>query len=244
MVLIRSLIFTCVFYIFTAVSVFWYGILCSYIDRKTLIQKVHLYMQRLHWLEKHILGLDYEVRGLENLPSDNKFILASKHQSTYETMKLHLLLGDPAVILKKELTEIPLWGAVAKKTDQIAIDRSSREQAMASIKAGVKNMMDQDRPIVIYPQGTRVSIHDTPKQKPYKFGVARIYKDTNLPVVPMALNTGVFWPRHSLIKKPGKVIFEFLPIIPAGLKQDVLMRRLQESIEKGSDKLVQEALSK
>ena len=155
-------------------------------------------------LEKYILGLTYEVRGQEHLPEQGSYIIAAKHQSSYETFKLHTLFGDPAIVLKKELLRIPLWGMYLKKSDVIAIDRSSPKTAIKSIKDGAQHVKEQGRPIIIFPQGTRVSIDTTAQEKPYKIGIMRLQEATNLPIIPMAINTGYFQPKHKWCKKPGK----------------------------------------
>lgn len=199
------------------------------------------YFHAVYWSERVILGLDYEVRGLEYLPAHPPYLVGAKHYSAYETLKLHLLFPDPAIVLKKELYQLPLWGWQARKTDMIAIDRSNREQAVNSIITGARKMVAANRPIIIFPQGTRVALTDTPKFKPYKGGIARLYESTNLPVIPLATNSGVFWGRNAFLKKPGKVIFQFLPPIPPGLPPATMMEQLQKMVEETSEALVSEA---
>jgi len=202
---------------------------------------VHLFVRKVYFLERFILGLDYEVRGQENLPQDGSFIIAAKHQSAYETLKLHMLFKDPAVILKKELLSIPLWGMYLKKSDPIAIDRSTPDTAIQSIQDGARRMKEQGRPIIIFPQGTRVHVGQTTKQKPYKVGIARIQEATDLPIIPMALNTGLFWPRSGWLKSPGCVIFEFLKPIKPGLERQKLMVKIEKNTEESSTSLMNEA---
>ena len=133
--------------------------------RSWLCVMVELYVKIVHLLEVHILRLDYEIRGAEHLPKDEAFIVAAKHQSSYETLKLHLLFKDPAIVMKKELFKIPIWGWYAKKMELIGIDRSSREKALSSVVDGAKMAADNKRPIVIFPQGTRVNVDVTSKDK-------------------------------------------------------------------------------
>jgi len=214
------------------------------LPRKMFLHVVHGFVHSVTFLERWVMGLTYEVRGIEHLPQDGAFIVAAKHQSAYETMKLHILFKDPAVILKKELLSIPLWGAYLKKSDVIAIDRSTPDKAISSIQDGAKRMMAQGRPIVIFPQGTRVSIHETPAEKPYKVGIARIQEATGLPIIPLALNTGYFWPRKGWRKSSGTVIFQFLKPLPAGLERKELMTEIEKTLEGESLSLLNEAREK
>lgn len=213
------------------------------LPRKYYLWVVDFFGQQVYFLERFILGLDFEVRGIENVPSDgSSYLVAAKHESAYETFKLRLLFEDPAIILKKELLRIPLWGWYLKKSDVIAIDRSTPDSAMSSIAQGAQRMKDHGRPIIIFPQGTRVRIDETTQDKPYKSGIARIQQQVNLPIVPMALNSGYFWPRNSWLKRPGKIVFEFLPPIPAGaLEKKDLMATLESRLEGASQRLLNEA---
>ena len=183
------------------------------VPHKLMMKIIHLYLHINFFLEKYILGLTYEIRGAKNLPQDPPYIVAAKHQSTYETLKLHFLFKNPAPVLKKELLNIPLWGKYLEKSDVIAIDRSSPKAAIKSIKESALRVTAQKRPIIIFPQGTRVSPGTGTDEKPYKMGVTRIQNITNLPIIPMATNAGVYYPKGKWCRKPGCVIFEFLPAI-------------------------------
>ncbi|HRK98497.1 MAG TPA: lysophospholipid acyltransferase family protein [Alphaproteobacteria bacterium] len=212
------------------------------LPRKQFVIFLTLYFKLVHILEKYVLGLDFIVRGAENIPKDGAFLVASKHYSAYETMKMHVLFYDPAIIMKRELKFIPLWGLLASKAEMIFIDRGSRDVALNSIIAGAKRIKEQGRPLMIFPQGTRVSIEDTPENKPYKGGIIRMYEATNIPILPLALNSGLFWKKKAFFKYPGKVIFEFLPPIPPGLEASEALDRIKNSIEDASNRLVKEEL--
>ncbi|HNQ91772.1 MAG TPA: 1-acyl-sn-glycerol-3-phosphate acyltransferase [Alphaproteobacteria bacterium] len=212
------------------------------LPRPLFIKILTFCFRTLYWTEKYILGLDYEVRGRENIPSSGAYLIAAKHYSAYETLKLHILFGDPAIVMKKELKMLPIWGWLAIKSDMIFVDRASRETGMKSIVAGAKHAVEQGRPIIIFPQGTRVSINDTVDDKPYKGGIIRMYDAAEVPIVPLAMNTGAFWARNAFFKYPGKVVFEFLPPIPAGRKGPEVMAELKDKLEHASTQLVQEAL--
>lgn len=235
-ILIRSTLFNIFFFTLTPLMA-----LCAlptiWMRRDRAMFIVHSWVKMVYLLERIFLNLDYEVRGMEHVPQETSFLVAAKHQSAYETMKLHILFGDPAIVLKRELLSIPLWGLFLAKIDPVAIDRGNREQAMKSLLASVKHVQDQGRPIVIFPQGTRVKTDVTATEKPYKGGIARMQAASGLPIVPMALNTGLFWPKNSLIKRPGKVIFQFYPAIPAGKPADVLIKDLETIIETGTNAL-------
>lgn len=211
------------------------------LPRKYFLGLVNFYLRLMGFLERVILGLRYEVRGQEHIPQSGPFLIAAKHQSLYETLKLRLLLNDPAIILKKELLKIPLWGLYLKKSDVIAIDRSTPQTALKSIEDGALRMKAQGRPIVIFPQGTRVKPEDTPERKPYKSGLARIQDATGLPIIPLALNSGLFWPKGGWLKSSGTVIFEFLPPIEPGQHRKDLMKDIESTLEPHTQKLMDEA---
>lgn len=236
---IRSTLYNFCFFGLTAVAC----VLCLptlLMPRKAFMTVVHAFVFTNHLLERFILGLDFEVRGRKHLPP-GACIIAAKHQSAYETTKLHILFDDPAIILKRELLKIPLWGRYLAKSDVIAIDRSTPKSAIESIQSGARRVMEQSRQIVIFPQGTRVATHVTAKDRPYKIGVVRIQEATQLPIIPLAMNTGVFWPRNSWLKTPGRVVFEFLPPILPGETPDKILSNLQETLESRTDELMTEA---
>ena len=210
------------------------------LPRKIYVVFLTMYFQLVHILEKYILGLDFEIRGAENIPKDGAFIVAAKHYSAYETMKPHVLFRDPAIIMKKELQFIPIWGLLAMKARMIFINRGSREVALQSIVDGAKRIRDEGRPLVIFPQGTRVSVDDTVEKRPYKGGIIRMYEASGMPILPLAMNSGLFWEKKAFFKYPGTVIFEFLPVIPAGLDGKVVMEQLKTGIEAASARLVTE----
>ena len=236
----RSILFNIFFF---AGSFFWSLVLLwtLILPKKKCAQVVgNIYGGYITWIEKHIMGLKLEIRGQENIPAKGSYIIASKHQSAFETLKLPFMksLGYPAIILKKELTRIPLWGWYPLRMGEIAIDRGSAAEALNSIVVGCKHTLDSGRPVIIFPQGTRVAVG---ADRPYKAGIAKVYRDIQVPIVPVALNSGVFWGRNAFFKKSGTVIFEFLPPIPSGIPPLQMMKQLEETIEKASDKLVAEA---
>ncbi|NQZ13589.1 MAG: 1-acyl-sn-glycerol-3-phosphate acyltransferase [Alphaproteobacteria bacterium] len=211
------------------------------LSRPYILGLTKFYVGCVYFLEKYIANLDYEIRGKEYLPQGQSYIVAAKHQSAYETLKLHHLFGDPTIVLKRELLSLPLFGKFLKKLDVIPINRKNKEEAINSILEGAERMKSQKRPIVIFPQGTRVGVQISSKKKPYKGGIAKMYQNTDMSVVPLALNTGMYWSRNSFFKKPGKVIFEFLPPIEPGLPDKQVMKALEDRIEEKTMQLMHEA---
>lgn len=243
MVFIRSIIFNIFFYGFTAVAC----IICLpaiFFPRTALMFVIRSYLRIVFWIEKYIMGLTFEVRGQEHLPKEGTFIVAAKHQSAYETLKLHYLLGDPTIVLKRELLKIPLFGLFLTKLGVIAIDRSNKEESINAIVDGAEEMKEANRAILIFPQGTRVAPHMSAKERPYKGGIAKMYGYTGLQIVPLALNSGMFWGRKSFVKRPGTVIFEFLPPIESGLPEKKVMKAVEDRLEEASIRLMVESKEK
>lgn len=238
---IRSTLFNLCFYVLTGISCVLL-LPTLILPRKAYLFVVHGFVYTTAFLEKHILGLSYEIRGQENIPQTGAYIVAAKHQSAYETFKLHILFKDPAIVLKKELLKIPLWGKYLAKSDVIAIDRSTPKIAIKSIQDGAKRVALQNREIIIFPQGTRVKPETTVKERPYKIGIARIQEATQIPILPLAMNTGVFYPKGAWCKKPGKVIFQFLPAIMPDENRSAgdVLKDIETSVENASMQLMEE----
>jgi 1-acyl-sn-glycerol-3-phosphate acyltransferase len=237
---VRSALFTFLFYMLNAVLAI-IGIPVLLMPRKARFAFIQFYVRSIYCLEKYVLGLDYEVRGREYLPESGPYIVAAKHQSAYETFKLHILWPSAAVILKRELVRIPLWGRFLAASEPIAINRKNIREALRQMADGARRVRDQGRVLVIFPQGTRVNIGETTADKPYRIGVAQMQDATGMRVIPLALNSGLFWPRKGGRKLPGKVVFEFLPPVPANLSGKDITRDLEQRIETASVALENEA---
>ncbi|HEU0117061.1 MAG TPA: lysophospholipid acyltransferase family protein [Alphaproteobacteria bacterium] len=203
------------------------------LPRKQLLFFVHIWMNELEWVNTHIGGMKYRVTGWENLP-EGACIVAPKHQSAWETIMLHRMFKDPAIILKKELLMFPLIGWFMTRSQMIPIDRKGRAAALAKMMRAAHRAADDGRRIVIFPQGTRVPVG---VDAPYKSGIVGIYKELKLPIVPVALNSGLLWPKNSFFKKPGLITVEILPQIPAGLPREEMMTRLKDELETASNRL-------
>jgi len=218
----------------------WTGICClilafgPFLSRKGALSLAMFWVSSVAWVERTVLGLDYRVIGRENLPVQGAYIVAAKHQSTFETTKLHLILHDPAIVLKRELLRIPIWGLYLKKTGMIPIDRGAGRRAVSEMVTASQKAKAEGRPIVIFPQGTRVAAG---ARRSYKQGVIALYKDLDLPIVPLALNSGLFWPKHGA-KHGGTVTFSFLPPIPAGLDPSAVLGMLEQRLEVETDRLL------
>mgnify|MGYP000641991602 CR=1 FL=1 len=238
MTLIRSIIFQCLFMVINVVLCI--GLIWILVLPKRWAYNVlyYCYFSLVDVMERWILGLDYKVTGIENLPKSGSYIVAMKHQSAYETLKLYLIFGDIRAIVKKELLWLPLWGWYAARMGMIGVDRGKGKSAVESMLKNSKSVIDQGIPIVIYPQGTRVSVETSSAEKPYKYGAARLYNHYDIPIVPVALNSGKFWPRKSFLIKSGTVEFKILPPLKPGLDMDEAHRQMSIAIENESKKLL------
>ncbi len=239
MIFIRTLLFNIVFFSFSFVmSILLLPLLV--LPRRKLYKTLNtLYFRIVKHFEYVLIGLKYKIEGLENLPKEGGYIVASKHQSAYETLKYPILLDEAAIIMKKELMQIPFWGWYPARAGHIGVDRGTRERAVKSITEGAKRvLLDEKRPLLIFPEGTRTK----PGQKDvrYKRGISHIYEAVNVPVVPIALNSGAFWGKNSFWKRPGTVTFRILPPIPPGLTDDEFRARLKAAIEDNSTELLKD----
>lgn len=228
---------------------FTWTILCCVIllptfllPQKLFNKTVKLYFGGIYVLERLILNLKYEIRGLEHLPKDGSYMIASKHQSTYETLKYFLLFPQLMIAMKKELMNVPIWGWYPRKMGCISIDRGSASKALKSLYKGVDRLKAEGKNLLIFPQGTRVPVGATVEEYPYKSGMANIYKNCAIQIVPIAINAGYYWPKNSFLKKSGTVVFEILPTIEIGRNPKTLMTEIENLLETHSDRLMKEAL--
>jgi len=207
------------------------------LNKKWIVRGQTLWTQGIMVLMRLICGLKVEIRGKEFIPT-GAGLIAAKHQSAFETMVFHALLNDPAMVLKKELQNIPVYGWYCRKTEMIAVDRSGHATALKHMLSQAKKALENQRPIVIFPEGTRSAVDS---DLPYQPGIAALYSRLETPVTPIALNTGLFWPRKRFICRPGTLVIEFLPPIEPGLKRKEFMDILKTKIEDKTQELVAEA---
>jgi 1-acyl-sn-glycerol-3-phosphate acyltransferase len=232
-IVLRSVVFNIVFYL----VLFVYLIAAMptlAMPRRALWWMVKTWSRTNLWLLKVISNIGYEFQGLENIPKGTALI-ASKHQSMWETFALIVVLKDPAYMLKRELLWIPFFGWCAKKAEMIPVDRGRGSQALAVMTQRAREETARGREIIIFPEGTRRAPGAEPK---YKFGVAFLSTELGIPCVPVALNSGLFWPRRSFMRYPGVVRVAFLDPIPPGLDRQTFYDRLQDAIETKTAELV------
>ena len=235
MIYLRSALFNVVFY----VNLILFLVLGSgfyFTPRKWSIRALQVWARSsLFWL-RVIAGIRIEVRGHEHIPS-GACLVAGKHQSFWETFAILPLLDDPAMVLKKELTYIPFFGWFIYKFQMIPVERSAGTQALRALIDAAEQAISMGRQVVIMPEGTRRAPDDPPDYKP---GAAALYGKLNVPCVPFALNSGLFWPRRQFLRRPGTIIISFLAPIPAGLQRKAFQSRLETEIEAETIRLVAE----
>ncbi len=237
MTFVRSLVFNLAYYLFTTVLVVASLPVFAFGSERATAKVTHAWASIGIFLLRVIVGTRFAVRGIENVPPGG-VIIASKHQSMFETFALFTVLERPTYVMKQELGRIPLWGWYARRAGMIMVEREEGSAALRKLVAGVRSAIERGRQVIIFPEGTR----QPPGVEPdYKGGVAHLYRMTNAPVVPVAINSGLFWPRRQITRHPGTIVFEFLPPIMPGLPSRAFLERLQAEIEAASDDLLVEA---
>jgi 1-acyl-sn-glycerol-3-phosphate acyltransferase len=234
-IVVRSLVFSALFYVNITVRMI-VALPTILLPYSALHGVLRHYAGSTLWFLRVVCGTKVEWRGREKLPA-GAYIVACKHQSLWETFALFVVLPDPTYVLKRELMWLPLFGWLATKARMIPIDRGSHTKALASMVAAARREAARGRQIVIFPEGTRRPPGAKPRYLP---GVAFLYAELGLPCVPIALNSGLFWPRRSLRRYPGTVLVEVLDPIPPGLEKREFLSRLQNATEEATARLVTE----
>jgi len=237
MIFLRSFLFNVAFYLVTAAMLVGALPLFFIMPQWFGMGVVRNWAKAGLFLHRTIVGARLEVRGYDNLPPGG-VIVASKHQSMFETFALIPLLKNPTIVMKRQVRWWPIFGQYTIKTGMIHVDREGKTSALRSLTARAREEIGKGREIIIFPEGTRRAPGAPPD---YQTGVALLYRTLNVKVVPVALNSGLFWPRRSFVRYPGTIVVEFLPAIPPGLDSRAFLARLQASIETASDRLVAEA---
>jgi len=235
-ILVRSLLFNALFYLNTAL---WLTIALPtfFLPYRGIIAVAKTWGRCNLVLLRLVAGIDYEIRGREKMPR-GPIIAAAKHQSAWETFALLWLFDDPTFIIKRELQWIPIFGWLTIKGRMVPVDRGAGSKAMSMMTERARIELAKGRQLVIFPEGTRRAAGAEPR---YKYGVAQLYAAEGVPCVPIALNSGLFWPRRSILRYPGTVLVEVLDPIPPGLDKDVFFARLQDDIETATARLLAEA---
>ncbi|MBI1868948.1 MAG: 1-acyl-sn-glycerol-3-phosphate acyltransferase [Methylocystis sp.] len=239
MLVLRSLVFNICFYLnLWVLTILWLpGLL---MHRQASMELGRVWGRTSLWLLDKICDVKAEFRGLENIPQ-GAFIVACKHQSAWETFVLPMKFPDFSFILKRELTWIPFFGWHLLSSEQIAIDRATGGKLLPQLTRKVKDLFAQGRQLFIFPEGTRRPPGAPPD---YKYGIVHLYRETGAPCLPVALNSGLFWPRRSLLRRPGTVVIEFLPVIAPGLGSRAFFTQLRNTMETAANRLIDEAIER
>lgn len=234
--MLRSLSYTLAFYLVTAIML----VLGSWLmlaPRSWAMAGLAVHGRVCVWLLRLICGTRMEVRGHENLPK-GAALVAVKHQSAWDTFALIALLHDPAMIMKRDLIWIPFYGWFSAKFKMIFVRRDAGPAALRRMARDAQDRAQAGRHIVIFPEGTRKAPGAQPDYKP---GVLFLYDALKLPCVPVALNSGLYWPRRSFRRYPGTIIVEFLKPIPPGVPRKTFKAQLEKTIERATERLITEA---
>ena len=235
MLILRSLLFNTLFYLNLACWLLFAALPALLLPPRALLNVAIAWAHTALWLQKVVAGTRYEVSGIENIPPGG-IIVAAKHQSFWETFMLCTVFRNPVFILKQELTWIPFFGWCLLKLRMIPVDRKARARALTHVLRRAKVELGQNgRQLLIFPEGTRRPPGAPPA---YKFGAAHLYGELGVPCVPLALNSGLYWPRRKFLRRPGTIRVTILPPIAPGLSKQNFQALLQDRIETESDRLL------
>jgi len=235
-IIVRSLVFNALFYVNTALWLIA-ALPTFFMPYRAIIEVAKAWGRFNRALTRMVAGIDYEIRGAEKIPR-GPVIVAAKHQSAWETFALLSLFDNPTFIIKRELQWIPIFGWFTIKGRMVPVQRGAGSQALNNMIERARIELSRNRQLVIFPEGTRRAPGAEPR---YKYGVAQLYAAEGVPCIPIALNSGLFWPRRSLRRNPGTILVEVLdPILP-GLDKDVFLERLKNEIETATARLIAES---
>ncbi|MDR3513274.1 MAG: lysophospholipid acyltransferase family protein [Caulobacteraceae bacterium] len=237
MIWFRSLLFVAAFYLWSTIAAFLM-VPTLVMPRAACAWALRAWGRVVTLLLRLICGVRVEVRGRQHLPT-GPALIASKHQCMFDIFGAFAFLPDSCFISRKEFMRIPFVGWYIWKSRMIVIDREGQAKALKKMVADSRDRLKHDRQIVIFPEGHRGEPGEAGDYKP---GVAALYRELDMPCTLLALNTGVHWPAHGFLRKPGTIVFEFLEPIPAGLKRAEFMRTLQDRLETASNALLAEGL--
>jgi 1-acyl-sn-glycerol-3-phosphate acyltransferase len=238
-IIVRSLVFNALFYVNTALWLIA-ALPTFFMPYRAIIEVAKAWGRFNRALTRMVAGIDYEIRGAEKIPR-GPVIVAAKHQSAWETFALLSLFDNPTFIIKRELQWIPIFGWFTIKGRMVPVQRGAGSQTLTNMIERARIELSRGRQLVIFPEGTRRAPGAEPR---YKYGVAQLYAAEGVPCIPIALNSGLFWPRRSLRRNPGTILVEVLdPILP-GLDKDVFLERLKNEIETATARVIAESQAK
>jgi 1-acyl-sn-glycerol-3-phosphate acyltransferase len=232
-ILLRSLAFQLGFYLLTAVMGVA-GLPLLLLPGRWAMGFGTAWSRATLMLLEAVVGLGYEVRGRDNLPA-GAVLIAMKHQSAWDTLAAPVVFSRPVIVMKRELGWIPIYGWYVLKAGMIPIDRGAGPRALRTMVAAAAGPVAEGRPIIIFPEGTRTAVGAPPAYQP---GVYALYRQLRLPLVPVAVNSGVFWGRRRFAKRPGRIVVEILPPLAPGGERGTVMAALEGAIETATARLV------
>ncbi|MDO8400102.1 MAG: 1-acyl-sn-glycerol-3-phosphate acyltransferase [Bradyrhizobium sp.] len=235
-IFLRSLVYNVLFYV---LLVFWniVAIPTFLMPRRAFMAVAKTWARSSVWLMRVVCNTRLEVRGLEKIPV-GPLIVAAKHQSMWETFALMQFFDAPLFIYKRELAWIPFFGWYLMKSGMIGVDRSGGMRSLMEMARRAPKEIRSGRQLIIFPEGTRTPVGAPPD---YMTGVGQIYTSSGVPCLPVALNSGLFWPRRTFMRYPGTLVVEFLDPLPAGLNRKEFIVRIATVIEAATDRLVDAA---
>ena len=230
---IRSILF----YLLLGLWTIFLGIICLpylLLPSKYLQKPVRLWIVGIFLLLKYICKISHDIQGRENIPSYS-VLVASKHQSAFETIALFYYLPQSIFIHKKQLFFIPIFGQYLKKINMISIDRNGGAGTMRQILKKTSLRIAKGYSVIIFPEGTRKKPGDKPN---YKSGFVGIYQKVNIEILPVAVNSGKYWPKHTFVKNPGCIIIKFLPKIDSNIDKKKVLMMVEHQIEKATNNII------
>src|SRR4051794_26388409 len=232
-IFLRSLVFNVLFYLLLA---FWVivGIPTYLMPRWGIVTIAQYWARSSIWLMRVVCNIKVEYRGIDKIPQ-GPLIVAAKHQSMWETFALLQFFPEPLYILKRELKWIPLFGWYLIKTDMIGVVRGAGGRSLIEMARRAGKEVRRGRQLIIFPEGTRTAV-DAPTR--YKTGVAQVYVDSGVACLPVALNSGLFWPRRTFLRYPGTIVVEFLDLLPPGLTRQEFIAQVSTAIDEATNRLV------
>src|SRR5207253_3310461 len=233
LIFLRSLVFNVLFYLFLVLWIL-FAIPTFLMPRKAILTVAAWWARSNILLMRLICGTKVEFRGVEKIPQ-GPLIVASKHQSMWETFALLQFFDQPLYILKRELTWIPFFGWYTMKAAMIGVERAAGARALRDMVRRAAKAVREGRQLIIFPEGTRRPVEAPPHYKP---GVAQVYKESGVACLPVALNSGLFWPRRTFMRYPGTLVVEFLEPLPSGLPRREFLTRVSGLIEDATRRLV------